>query len=278
MNTLEKLAEELLTLYDEREANTIARWAAEDILGKETEYIPPYLLELWQSARMRLLNGEPLAYVTGKSNFYGFDFSVSPDVLVPRPETEELVHWVFSDWKKSVAPKIMDVGTGSGCIAVTLQKLMPHAFVTAVDKCEKALAVAQQNAEKLKAGVTLLQLDFLNSSLPEMQDVIVSNPPYIDPETERKEISPQVMQHEPHLALFSPPHDPLAFYRKLAEEAQEKLLPGGALYAEMNAMRALETADLFARAGFVVEIRKDLSGKDRMIKCRKADEGQTGCR
>jgi release factor glutamine methyltransferase len=272
MNALEKLAEELLALYDEREANTIARWAAEDILGKNTENPPPQLLDFWQSAQKRLLNGEPLAYVTGKTNFYGFDFLVSPDVLVPRPETEELVHWIFSDWKKSPAPKIMDVGTGSGCIAITLQKLMPQSSVSALDTSEKALAIARTNAEKLRAEVTFLQLDFLNSSLQEMVDVIVSNPPYIDPETERKEISPRVMQHEPHLALFSPPHDPLAFYRRLAEEALTKLRPKGALYAEMNALRALETADLFERAGFIIEVRKDLSGKDRMIKCQKADQ------
>jgi release factor glutamine methyltransferase len=265
MNAVEKLAEELLALYDPREARNIARWAGEDILGKNRFEPTPNQSPVWDYACTRLLSGEPLAYVTGKSCFFGLDFEVSPAVLIPRPETEELVDWILADEKKRPTPRIIDVGTGSGCIAVTLGKKMPTAQITGIDISPAALSVAQSNARRLAPQVTFALCDFLTSPLPHPVDVIVSNPPYIAPE-ELHELSESVYAHEPHLALFAPPEDPQAFYRRLANEATNSLFPGGAVYMELNALRAEDTVRLFLAEGWQIELRNDLAGKPRMLK------------
>lgn len=271
MHAMARLARLLAERYDAREAQTIARWAAEDILGKNVFDPPEAFRTAWENACEQLVAGVPLAYVTGKSNFYGIDFWVTPDVLIPRPETEELVEWVVSEWADRPACSVLDVGTGSGCIAVMLQRLLPEARVSALDVSEAALHVARTNAARLSPGIFFWEKNFLTEKLPEPVDVLVSNPPYVAT-TESEQLAAHVLEHEPHLALFAPQQDPLIFYRRLAEVAQTQLLPGGAVYAEINALRAADTLAVFRDAGFEATLREDLSGRPRMISARRGGD------
>lgn len=216
----------------------------------------------------RLQKSEPLQYVIGETEFYGFPFSVSPAVLIPRPETEELVDWVVQEYP-SRPVRILDVGTGSGCIAVSLAKLLPLAAVEAWDVSPDALAVAAQNAGRNGVDVTFRQVDVL--SLAGMEggasfDVVVSNPPYIC-HSEKKDMHRNVLDYEPHLALFVEDDDPLLFYRKIAEFGKQLLKPLGALFYEINAAKGTETVSLLTGLGYSnTQLRRDLSGNDRMVK------------
>lgn len=209
----------------------------------------------------------PIQYILGETEFFGLPFQVNESVLIPRPETEELVDWIRNENDRNSNPGILDIGTGSGCIAISLKHEFTNATVDAFDISEKALETAQSNAKLNKLEVTFSKVDILNT--PEMEqkwDIIVSNPPYVT-ELEKSEILPNVLDHEPHLALFVPDNDPLLFYRCIAVFAQQHLKPKGKLYFEINRQFGKATVDLLTAMGFDnVELRKDISGNDRMVR------------
>lgn len=218
----------------------------------------------------RLTEGEPVQYVLGRAEFCGRWFSVRPSVLIPRPETEELCAWITADSKASASPKVLDIGTGSGCIAITLQLDMPESKVTAWDISADALDVARENAQQLGANVNFVKLDALNAKPEGEWDVIVSNPPYIC-EKEKKDMAVNVLEHEPHTALFVPDADPLLFYRAITRLAVQTLSKGGRLYFEINPIYADDTCRMMRAEGMTaVELRSDMYGKQRMAKGVKA--------
>lgn len=218
----------------------------------------------------RLMEGEPVQYVLGRAEFCGRWFDVRPGVLIPRPETEELCAWITADSKASGSPKVLDIGTGSGCIAITLQLDMPESKVTAWDISADALDVARENAQQLGANVNFVKLDALNAKPEGEWDVIVSNPPYIC-EKEKKDMAVNVLEHEPHTALFVPDADPLLFYRAITRLAVQTLSKGGRLYFEINPIYADDTCHMMRAEGMTaVELRSDMYGKQRMAKGVKA--------
>lgn len=218
----------------------------------------------------RLTKGEPVQYVLGRAEFSGRWFNVRPGVLIPRPETEELCAWITADSKASASPKVLDIGTGSGCIAITLQLDMPESKVTAWDISADALDVARENAQQLGANVNFVKLDALNAKPEGEWDVIVSNPPYIC-EKEKKDMAVNVLEHEPHTALFVPDADPLLFYRAITRLAVQTLSKGGRLYFEINPIYADDTCRMMRAEGMTaVELRSDMYGKQRMAKGVKA--------
>lgn len=217
-----------------------------------------------------LTEGEPVQYVLGRAEFCGRWFSVRPGVLIPRLETEELCAWITADSKASASPKVLDIGTGSGCIAITLQLDMPESKVTAWDISADALDVARENAQQLGANVNFVKLDALNAKPEGKWDVIVSNPPYIC-EKEKKDMAVNVLEHEPHTALFVPDADPLLFYRAITRLAVQTLNKGGRLYFEINPIYADDTCRMMQAEGMTaVELRSDMYGKQRMAKGVKA--------
>lgn len=218
----------------------------------------------------RLTEGEPVQYVLGRAEFSGRWFNVRPGVLIPRPETEELCAWITADSKASGSPKMLDIGTGSGCIAITLQLDMPESKVTAWDISADALDVARENAQQLGANVNFVKQDALNAKPEGEWDVIVSNPPYIC-EKEKKDMAVNVLEHEPHTALFVPDADPLLFYRAITRLAVQTLNKGGRLYFEINPIYADDTCHMMRAEGMTaVELRSDMYGKQRMAKGVKA--------
>jgi release factor glutamine methyltransferase len=215
----------------------------------------------------RVNRDEPIQYILGEADFYGRKFLVTPSVLIPRPETEELVLQVIRFTSNKNYPlKILDIGAGSGCIPVTLSLEISNAQVFATDISEDALAVARTNSQKLNARVEFLNHNILTSSLPiNGLDVITSNPPYIA-ETEKSSMSPHVVNHEPHLALFVSDRDPLIFYRAIADQAKYVLKPDGMLIVEINERFGNEVKDIFVQKELKnVSLLKDVSGKDRMV-------------
>lgn len=218
-----------------------------------------------ESILHRLCNFEPLQYVQGTARFLGRDFRVAPGVLIPRPETEELVEGMLKELP--AACRILDIGTGSGCIAVTLSKELPEAQVTAWDVSEVALALASENNRLLQGSVRFEQRDVLTCrpSADDRFDVLVSNPPYVT-EAERQEMERNVLDWEPSLALFVPDADPLRFYRRIGELGREMLTEGGRLYFEINRAFGEATVAMLREQGYVnVRNRKDISGNDRFV-------------
>ena len=232
-------------------------------------------IQLWNSILDSLKKEIPIQYLLGKTSFYGLEFEVNENVLIPRPETEELVEWIIQSWKSEVGSqksdagkiKILDIGTGSGCIAISLAKNIPNAQVFAIDVSVKALATAQKNAEINEVNVTFLEKNILETDDLEQQfDIIVSNPPYVR-ELEKLEIKKNVLDNEPHLALFVEDNDALIFYRKIAELAQRNLNPNGQLFFEINQYLGKEMMGLLEKMSFKnMELRKDIYGNDRMMK------------
>lgn len=225
---------------------------------------------VWNSLLESLKKEIPIQYLLGKTSFYGLDFDVNENVLIPRPETEELVEWILESQKskvKSQKPKILDIGTGSGCIAISLAKNLSEASVSAIDVSEKALATAKKNAAINDVNVTFIEKNILETENLEQQfDIIVSNPPYVR-NLEKEEIKKNVLDYEPHLALFVEDNDALIFYRKIAALAQKNLSPNGQLYFEINQYLGVEMKDLLEKMNFKnIELRKDIYGNDRMIK------------
>ena len=219
----------------------------------------------FSDALEQLLRHRPLQYVIGEAEFCGLVFRVDENVLIPRPETEELVQWIAKEWQDK-SPCILDVGTGSGAIAVSLAKRLPAAGVTALDVSPEALAVASGNARLHGVDAVFLQMDILSEMPPGRYDVIVSNPPYVR-DSERALMRRNVLDYEPGTALFVPDADPLLFYRRIAELGMDLLTDGGVLYVEVNEAFGHETAELLMQLGYTgIEIRPDVFGKDRMVK------------
>ena len=236
--------------------------------GKDKEISGNRLRDLHEMLS-RLQKNEPIQYIIGTESFCGLTFEVNPNVLIPRPETQELVRWIEADWK-SVPCRILDIGTGSGCISISLAKFIEGAKVESWDISEGALQVARRNCVRNEAEVLLRQQDVLNA-VPEgeLYQVIVSNPPYIC-EKEKVDMDANVLDWEPETALFVPDADPLLFYRKIAELGVSMLCEGGALYFEINRAYGEETLRMLEGLGYrQLELRKDDFGNDRMIKaCR----------
>ena len=281
----------LLPVVDEAEAQSFFYLVAEhlhqrrriDLALDPTFQLTEAQLQQWESIRHRLLTHEPIQYILGSTTFCDLPFAVTPHVLIPRPETEELVSWVLESFAFNPQrtthngqpttdnrQQLLDIGTGSGCIAIALAKNLPEVQVYALDVSDKALQIARLNAEKNAVQLQFICQNILETKLFDHQfDVIVSNPPYVR-ELEKHEIQANVLEHEPHLALFVADEDPLLFYRKIGELAFESLTPNGNLFVEINQYLGETTLQLFREIGFTqVELRKDLYGNDRMIRASR---------
>lgn len=276
MPTLHTLRSEFIQALqgrvDEAEAAAMFRHLEADVSRAQ-------LRDRMQEVLPGLLSGRPFQYVMGTSWFYGLTLQVNEAVLIPRPETEELVHQIINDVKEwspdsGAHPlRILDIGTGSGCIALALKKNLPNVQVEAMDVSAAALKVARENAENLKLEVRFMEADILEWDLVVDQelkwDVIVSNPPYITP-AEKLEMEAHVLDYEPELALFAPEEAPLIFYQHIADFAGVHLKPSGALYFEINQAMGQEVVNLLEKKGFAtVEVLKDMQGADRMVKARR---------
>ena len=266
----------LLSLYDEGESAAIAHAIMEHItdadkLERLTEKDRPFTdaqQQQYTDTKELLLKATPVQYIVGKTWFMNREFMVNESVLIPRPETEELVDWVVKD-NAGKSPAIIDIGTGSGCIAVSLKLDLPQSTVTACDISSGALLVARMNASNLNATVEVKHIDFLNPEQVDTldkYDIIVSNPPYI-PESEKATIHANVLNHEPHVALFVPTTDALLFYRIIAEFGKTHLNEGGLIYCELDRDYSMQAKELFEAMGYTdVEVRKDMAGNTRMLK------------
>ena len=271
--THQALNKSIQPIYGEREAASITRIVFEDAFQlfdfnskKEFLYTDKLL-----AIQQRLLKQEPVQYVLGQADFYGLKFKVSSDVLIPRPETEELVHWVL-ETNQSVEPTILDIGTGSGCIPITLKKKLPRAIVSGLDVSEAALTIARANEALNEVVLFFIQLDILQKenwdNLPDY-DIIISNPPYI-PHSEATLMPTWVKDYEPALALFVEHPDTLLFYRVIADFAAIHLTPSGYLFFETNEFNAQKVVQLLEERAFQdIVIQKDMSGKERMIRARR---------
>jgi len=268
----------LAQTYDEGEAKAIARMVYEVrfgltlpdlLLGKDTQLSADQQEELREIVR-RLQKQEPVQYILGQAEFCGRTFHVAPGVLIPRPETEKLCRWIVKEARGIRKHSILDIGTGSGCIAITLAAELPEAQVTAWDISEQALVIARDNARRQNVNVRFDQVDILHyqntSPSPSSLSLIVSNPPYIL-NKERARMENNVLGYEPHLALFVPDDDPLLFYRAIATFGQKALKPGGSLYFEINPLCAAELQDLLRMMSYHdIETRCDEYGNQRMMK------------
>jgi len=241
-----------------------------ELYGGKDKEISGKRLDVLNEMIARLKKNEPIQYVIGAEVFCGWTFEVNENVLIPRPETQELVRWIEADWKSDAPCRILDVGTGSGCIAISLSKLLEGAEVEAWDISEGALRVARRNADRNEAQVFFRRVDVLKACTEDCRyDVIVSNPPYIT-ESEKQDMEANVLDWEPHTALFVPDADPLLFYRRIAELGVSMLNEGGALYFEINRAYGEETVRMLEGLGYKqIELRKDNWGNDRMIKANR---------
>ena len=228
-------------------------------------------IEKWNAILSELQQEKPIQYITGEAWFYGLRFEVNENTLIPRPETEELVEWIIESQKSKVQSQkleILDIGTGSGCIPISLKANLPQANVLAIDVSEQALEVAKRNAVSNNVEVNFIQANILEvEDLNQHFDIVVSNPPYVR-NLEKQEIKKNVLDYEPHLALFVDDTDALLFYRKIAQLALKNLSPNGLLFFEINQYLGNETVELLENLGFKnIELKKDIYGNDRMIKC-----------
>lgn len=274
------MKEALGEIYPKRELSSMIRLIMERVC-----HVPAYQLlagikrepseiesKEIQDIVSRLKTAEPLQYIIGIADFYSLEFEVTPSVLIPRPETEELVDMILHE-HADLEGEILDVGTGSGCIAITLSKHLPNANVTGIDISPEALSVARRNAERNEVNTAFRQADILSSEptmpfLPTNFDLIVSNPPYVM-EQEKATMEKNVLDYEPSLALFVPDADPLLFYKAIARFGRTHLNPGGQLYFEINPLRGNECAGMLHEAGYKdIQLLRDLSGKERFIKAR----------
>lgn len=278
-NYKDTFKKELLSLYDEQEIDSFFYIILKKLhglkridlaLNPETVMDGNHLKQ-WKSIISDLKIQKPIQYILGETEFYGLLFLVNENTLIPRPETEELVDLILLNNQINELPnplKILDIGTGSGCIAISLAANIPNAEVFAIDVSEKALATAKKNAKVNKVKVNFLLKNILETEDLEQQfDIIVSNPPYVR-NLEKAEIKPNVLEYEPHLALFVEDTDALLFYRKIAQLAKKNLNPNGKLYFEINQYLGKETVQLLEDLGFSnVEMGRDIYGNDRMISC-----------
>ncbi len=269
--------------FGKREAFYMARIVFEDVFSvtnfSRLEELTSTQITKLKDIQQRLLLHEPVQYVVGMTYFYDLKFHVNAGVLIPRPETEELVAWILEDHSKRQNLRILDIGTGSGCIPITLKAKAPNYEVFGLDLSEEALKIAQENAHLNQTEVSFQKIDILNKAnwtpLPSYE-IIVSNPPYI-PLQEKALMAENVLAHEPEIALFVANEDPLIFYRTIIEFAKEHLVKGGWLYFETNEYNATEVEALCFKAGFFdIEKRKDLQGKDRMVRARYGTRNTDG--
>ena len=273
------ITDAIVPLYTPREAANVAHLVLEHLTGLtkldrivfKEKLLDDYKQTSLKAAVDALLQEQPVQYVTGTAWFWGMELLVNPDVLIPRPETEELADWIISDARDSHAThiKILDIGTGSGCIPLALKKELHQATVWGLDVSPGAIATAQSNAARQHLDVHFQQTDILDAAavkdLPGF-DVIVSNPPYIK-QSEHAGMQTQVLKYEPNLALFVPDEDALLFYRHIGLLALEKLPAGGKLYFEINEAHGHEVIALLQQQGFLeVQLKQDIFGKDRMVK------------
>lgn len=263
--------------YTAEEVSALSRIVCCDLLGQApTDYylgkdivLSPKKEQELEDILQRLSRFEPLQYIEGRTLFFGRELLVAPGVLIPRPETEELVELMLKEIPADA--RILDVGTGSGCIAISLAKELPDTLVTAWDVSSEALSVARANARKLQADVRFVECDVLACQVDEvgLYDVIVSNPPYVT-EAEKADMEPNVLQWEPSLALFVPDDDPLRFYRRIAVLGRDMLADGGRLYFEINRAYGREMVEMLRTMGYVrVRVEKDLSQNDRFVIAEK---------
>ena len=271
-----KIHEGLATVYTDGEIKAITRILATEMLDvsqmafymKDDIALTAEQETLLGNAIERLQQHEPIQYILGYSDFCGLRFKVTPATLIPRPETSELVEWIASEVNGK--EKILDIGTGSGCIAVSLANRLHETEVSAWDISTEALTVATENSKVSNCTVTFKQVDILAyEPVGEEFDIIVSNPPYIK-EIEKEQMEANVLDWEPHTALFVPDNDPLLFYRSIAEKATTMLRPGGKLYFEINRAYGNETCAMLSELGYTdIELRKDFADNDRMIRAVK---------
>lgn len=269
--------DELSGYYTQSEVSALTRIIATEMLGvaQMTYFLKDDVtLKAEQEAMLfnaieRLKKQEPIQYIQGYSDFCGLRFKVTSATLIPRPETSELVEWIASEYSGKIV-NILDIGTGSGCIAVSLAHKLPKSNITAWDISTTALAVAAENSRNNSTEVTFERVDILSYEPKSAQfDIIVSNPPYIK-ENEKSAMHNNVLDWEPHTALFVPDSDPLLFYRTIAEKGLQMLAPNGTLYFEINRAHGGETMEMLANYGYTdIELRKDFADNDRMIKATK---------
>lgn len=275
--------QQLRANYPDSEIENFFFWTLEEILGiqridfvlQKNNAVDYQNIDRIKKVIQRLRNEEPIQYIFGSTEFYGLLFNVSTDTLIPRPETEELVEWIIETVKQdeylsSLSElRILDIGTGTGCIAITLTKLIPSANTTAVDISKNALTVAESNSALNEVNVHFVISNVLElSSLENEFDIIVSNPPYVR-NSEKIEIKNNVLKYEPDTALFVEDDDPLLFYRKIGQLSLESLNPNGYLFFEINQYLGKEMVDLLSDLGYQhIELRKDVFGNDRMTRCQ----------
>jgi release factor glutamine methyltransferase len=267
---------QLQKIYSLGEATAITDWVFEkmaslkrtDILKNPEKKISAAADKLIQKTLNELLLHKPVQYVLGEAWFYHMKIKVNGHVLIPRPETEELVEQLIKDRKSKLTdPAILDIGTGSGCIPIAIKKNLPASIVTAIDVSKEALTLAKENATLHNAHISFKQVDFLDETAWSglgLFDIIISNPPYI-PVHEKEKLGKNVTDFEPHLALFVPGNSPLVFYEKIAAFGRDHLLPNGKIYLEIHEDFAKETAALFMKNYQTVMIKKDMYGKERML-------------
>ena len=266
-----KYKDQLAPLYQPQEVLSILQILCEDLLGwtksqfltQDREELTCLESETLTNALSQLKSAKPVQYITGIAHFYGNIFNVSEYTLIPRQETEELVHFIIQE-HKSTAPRILDIGSGSGCIAISLALGLPQSQVAAVEISNKALEIAQKNANTLKATVDFEQVDILKATSIDFYDVVVSNPPYVR-DLEKVEIHKNVLEHEPHSALFVANDDALIFYRHILQLAKPHLKT--IVYFEINQYLGAEMLELAHSLDFKSLLHKDLNGNDRMMKC-----------
>jgi len=277
----QQLVSSLKTIYENREASTMANWVIEKLTGlnrvdrliNKHQSISDSNKLLLKKITEELLAYRPIQYVLGEAWFLKQSFFVNESVLIPRPETEELVDWIVTENAQMLGLRILDIGTGSGCIPITLKKQIPASEIISVDISTDAIAVANKNAADLGVSVRFLSMDFLNENnwndLPQT-DIIVSNPPYIKL-TEKASMAQHVLDFEPSVALFVPDNDALIFYRAIAKFGKSHLSGNGAIYFEINEALGAETMALLDSNGYYCTLKKDMQGKDRMIKAQLID-------
>lgn len=272
-----RMKERLASVVSPEEAQAMVRtifgafkgWTPVDIALKRDSTVSDFMTRKAMEAVERVVAGEPLQYVLGETRFYGNTLAVTPAVLIPRPETEELVDMIVSD-NTGEDLRVLDLCTGSGCIAVSLARALRFPVVTAVDLSAAALSVARENGKRLRVKVDFRQEDVLSMRDDGSRyDIIVSNPPYVL-DSERGQMSQRVLDHEPAMALFVPDSDPLRFYRAIVAYADDALVAGGRLYLEINPMEANAIRRLLADAGLEeIDVIRDMTGRERFAKARK---------
>lgn len=268
----------LETKYGTGEATAMVRlifsalkgWSATDMVVNADREVSDMFRTQVEKVMERIEKGEPIQYVLGTARFYGMDFKVDSRVLIPRPETEELVDMIVAQYKNKEDLKVLDVGTGSGAIAIALSRNLPFSDVTGIDLSEGALQVARENAADLHARISLIHADIFKwEPAPDSLDIVVSNPPYI-PEEEKKDMERNVLDYEPASALFVPDSDPLVYYRRIAEVAFEGLRADGRVYFEINPRFAGQMKKMLETQGYLdVAVDQDISRHDRFVSARK---------